>query len=209
MSIAYALDFAEEPTDAWIAVPILEGRGADRLRRKWAKKYAELHCALVGDCPRDKAHKVQVKELARMLEGLSEQFPQKIPMQHLFAYLPDLRRGIVPFFFYAARWEGELEEALDTLVQRGEPGAVQAPQIVDFTTDNLGKGRRSVRHFVHKGSQVPCVSVNYGWRVDSLGIDLSMRTVSDDVGWVTANIDAFDAFARSLKVVHPDNAPHR
>lgn len=39
----------------------------------------------------------------------------------------------------------------------------------------------------------------------SYGIDLSMRTVSDDLGWVSANIDAFDTFARSLKVVHPND----
>ncbi|MFD3422469.1 hypothetical protein [Streptomyces decoyicus] len=57
--------------------------------------------------------------------------------------------------------------------------------------------------FVPKGAEALCMSVNYGWRVESYGIDLSMRTVSDDLGWVSANVDAFDAFARSPKVVHP------
>ncbi|MFI9026198.1 hypothetical protein [Streptomyces sp. NPDC053560] len=203
MSIPYALDFTEAPADGWIAVPILEGRGADRQRRKWAKKSAELHCALVGDGgPRDKS---QEKELARMLEGFSEQFPQRIPMQHLFAYAPDLRRDLVPFFFYAADSQGPVDQALDTLVQRNEPGAAQDPQIVDFTTDNLGKGLRSIRHFVPKGAEALCMSVNYGWRVESHGIDLSMRTISDDLGWVSANIEAFDEFARNLKVVDPSD----
>ncbi|MGP3999144.1 hypothetical protein [Streptomyces sp. 8N706] len=202
MSIPYALDFTEGTVpDAWIPLPILEGNGADRKRRKWVKKYAELHWKL-HDGPRDKA---QLKELARMLEGIAEQFPQKIPMQYLFAYVPDLRREPLPFFFYATASEGPAEQILDTLVQRNQPGAVQDPQIVDFTTDNLGKGLRSVRHFVPKGGEALCMSVNYGWRVDSYGIDLSMRTVSDDLGWASANIDAFDAFARSLKVVHPND----
>ncbi|MFE1763009.1 hypothetical protein ACFW81_02120 [Streptomyces angustmyceticus] len=201
MSIPYALDFTEEPApEAWLAIPILEGRGAGRQRRKWAKKCAELRWELEPEGPRDKS---QVKELARMLEGFSEQFPQQIPMQHMFVYAPDLGRGLVPFFFYAAGSDGPLEQALDVLVQRNEPGAAQDPQIVDFTTDNLGKGRRSIRHFVPKGGEALCMSVNYGWRVESYGIDLSMRTISDDLGWVSANIDAFDAFARSLKVVHP------
>ncbi|MEW1753840.1 hypothetical protein ACIQU1_32790 [Streptomyces angustmyceticus] len=203
MSIPYALDFTEEPaSEAWLAIPILEGRGAGRQRRKWAKKCAELRWELEPEGPRDKS---QVKEFARMLEGFSEQFPQQIPMQHMFVYAPDLGRGLVPFFFYAAGSDGPLEQALDVLVQRNEPGAAQDPQIVDFTTDNLGKGRRSIRHFVPKGGEALCMSVNYGWRVESYGIDLSMRTVSDDLGWVSANIDAFDAFARSLKVVHPED----
>ncbi|MGI5468444.1 hypothetical protein [Streptomyces sp. CA-132043] len=201
MAIPYAIDFTDERlVDEWVAVPILEGRGAGRLRRKWAKKYAELHWRL-HDGGRDKA---QVKELARILEGISEQFPQKIPMQHLFAYLPGARTDPLPFFFYAVESEGPVGPLLDTLVQRNEPGAVRDPQIVDFATDNLGQGLRSIRHFVPKGSETPCVSVNYGWRVDSYGIDLSMRTVSDDIDWVSANVDAFDAFARSMKVVHPD-----
>ncbi|MER7398444.1 hypothetical protein ABT381_23390 [Streptomyces sp. NPDC000151] len=197
--LQYGLDFTEELADGWIAVPILEGRGAARTRRKWAKNFAELHCILLtGD---ERLNKAQVKEFARILEGLSEQLPQKIPMQHLFAYAPDLHRAPLPFFFYAAESTGPVEPVLDTLVQRHEPGALQAPHIVDFSTDNLGKGLRSVRRFVHEGSGVPCMSVNYGWRVDSLGIDLSLRTVSDDIEWVSANIDAFDDFARSLYVI--------
>ncbi|NUP14531.1 MAG: hypothetical protein HOZ81_00165 [Streptomyces sp.] len=203
MSIPYALDFTEDPApEAWLAIPILDGRGVDRQRRKWAKKCAELRWALEAEGPRDKS---QVKSLARMLEGLSEQFPQKIPMQHLFAYLPDLRRDLLPFFFYAAPSTGPVEQVLDTLVQRNEPGAAQDPHIVDFTTDNLGKGLRSIRHFVPKGGEALCMSVNYGWRVDSYGIDLSMRTISDDIGWMSANIEAFDAFARSLRVGHPND----
>ncbi|WP_052865665.1 hypothetical protein [Streptomyces niger] len=202
MSTTYALDFTEDPADGWIAVPILEGRGAGRQRRKWAKKYAELHCALLVDGVRDKT---QEKELARVLAGISEQYPQRIPMQFLFAYAPDLRRQLVPFFCYATASQGPVDQVLDTLVQRDEPGAVQGPEIVDFTTDNLGKGRRSVRRFVPSGGESLGISVNYGWRVDPYGIDLSLRTVSDDIEWVSANIDAFDAFARNLKVVHPDD----
>ncbi|MGW7024299.1 hypothetical protein ACWGGS_33845 [Streptomyces decoyicus] len=203
MSTPYALDFTEEPApEAWIAVPVLEGRGAGRQRRKWAKKCAELRWALEDEGPRDKS---QVKQLARMLEGFSERFPQKIPMHYMFLYAPDLRRDLVPFFFYAARSEGPVEPVLDALVQRNEPGAAQDPHIEDFTTDNLGRGLRSIRHFVPKGGEALGMSVNYGWRVESYGIDLSMRTVSDDLGWVSANIDAFDAFARSLKVVHPND----
>ncbi|MET8677863.1 hypothetical protein ABZW18_09785 [Streptomyces sp. NPDC004647] len=146
-----------------------------------------------------------MKELARWLEGFSEKLPQRTPMQHLFAYAPDLSMEPLPFFFYAARSEGPVEQILDTLVRRNEPGAVQNPQVVDFTTDNLGKGLRSIRHYVPKGGEALCVSVNYGWRVDSYGVDLSMRTVSDNLGWVSANIDAFDEFARRLKVVHPND----
>ncbi|WP_329174993.1 hypothetical protein OG754_19380 [Streptomyces decoyicus] len=204
MTLRYSLDFSEDPApEAWIAVPILEGRGADRQRRKWAKKCAELRWALEDGGPRDKS---QVKELARWLEGFSERLPQRTPMQHLFAYAPDLRKELLPFFFYAAQSEGPVEPVLDTLVRRNQPGAAQDPQIVDFTTDNLGKGMRSICHFVPKGGEALCMSVNYGWRVDSCGIDLSMRTVSDNIGWMSANIDAFDEFARLLKViVHPND----
>ncbi|WP_306320765.1 MULTISPECIES: hypothetical protein [unclassified Streptomyces] len=200
MSISYGLDFADEDLlDAWLAVPILEGRGAGRTRRKWAKTVSALHCALLSGA--EGRSKAQVKEYARVLERISEQFPQRIPMQHLFAYAPDLDRTPLPFFFYAVESAGPVEPVLDALVQRNEPGAMQDPHIVDFSTESLGRGLRSVRRFVHKASGAPGISVNYGWRVDSLGIDLSLRTVSDEIDWVSANIGAFDAFVRNLRLV--------
>ncbi|WP_419996883.1 hypothetical protein [Streptomyces boninensis] len=202
MSIPYALDFTEDPApEAWLAIPVIDGKGADRQRRKWAKKTAELRWALAEEGPRDKN---DVKWLASVLEGFSEQFPAKIPMQYLFAYAPDLRRPILPFFVYAVESGGPVDDVLDEIVQRNEPGAAQDPEIVEFSTDNLGKGRRSIRYFVPKGGEALLMSVNYGWRVDSHGLDLSLRTVADDLGWVTANVDAFDEFARRLKVVHPN-----
>lgn len=88
-------------------------------------------------------------------------------------------------------------------MQRHEPGTVQPPEVVDFTTDNLSQGLQSRRIFMSEGMNSPCCSVNYGWRVESYGIDLSMRTVSEEIDWTTANVAEFDKFARLMKVVDP------
>ncbi|MFJ2832686.1 hypothetical protein ACIPC1_34910 [Streptomyces sp. NPDC087263] len=42
------------------------------------------------------------------------------------------------------------------------------------------------------------MSLNFAWRSEDFGIDLSLRTVADDPGWRAAHLDEVDDFARSL-----------
>ncbi|MET9733901.1 hypothetical protein ABZZ79_25575 [Streptomyces sp. NPDC006458] len=100
--------------------------------------------------------------------------------------------------------EGETESTLAELVQKNTPGALQEPEVSDFDTE-LGRGMRSVRYFVSPKAGEICCSVNYAWRIESLGIDVVLRTISDNIGWITANTDEFDTFARSLSVLAPQD----
>ncbi|MET8447731.1 hypothetical protein [Streptomyces sp. NPDC005209] len=42
------------------------------------------------------------------------------------------------------------------------------------------------------------VSLHYRWWLEDLGLYASLRTVTDDIGWLTSLIDDWDEFARSI-----------
>ncbi|WP_409059058.1 hypothetical protein [Streptomyces sp. SYP-A7185] len=197
MNVTFSLDSDSDPT-VWPAMPVLgEGRGAARERKKWARRTSDLLWALVDDEPVDKK---QVKMLAFELDSAAELIPRTIPVHQIFLYVPDPRREFLTFLVHAGPSEGDVESKLDELVQKDEPGAAQEPEVVDFDTERLGRGKRSIRFFVAAKAGAMCCSVNYAWRIESLGIDVIVRTVGEDIGWITANIDEFDDFARSLFV---------
>ncbi|QEU92578.1 hypothetical protein [Streptomyces kanamyceticus] len=197
MTVTFSLDTDSDAT-VWPAMPILgEGRGAARDRKKWARRTSELLWALVDDEPVDKK---QVKMLAYELDSVAEQLPRTVPVHQVFLYVPDPRREFLTFLVHAGPSEGDVDATLDELVQKNEPGAAQDPEVIDFDTTHLGRGKRSIRYFVAAKAEAMCVSVNYAWRIESLGIDVIVRTLGEDIGWITANIDEFDEFARSLFV---------
>ncbi|MFF0204147.1 hypothetical protein [Streptomyces sp. NPDC005017] len=199
MNIQFALDTDSDPT-VWLGLPLLDGRGAGRERRKWARRAAEVVWGLAEEGP---AGKDEVKVLARQLEATAELLPQTLPVHQAFVYLPDPRRDFLTFVVHIDVSEGETESTLAQLVQKDTPGALQDPEVVDFDTE-LGRGMRSVRYFVSAKAGEICCSVNYAWRVEPLGIDVVLRSISDNVGWITANVEEFDAFAHSLSVLAPE-----
>lgn len=200
MKIQFALDTDSDPT-VWLGMPILNGWGASRERKKWARRTSELVWSLTDQAAEGKE---DVKELARQLEATAELLPQTVPAHQVFLYIPDPRREFLKFLVHIDASEGDVESTLSDLVQKNAPGAIQDPEVIDFDTESLGRGMRSVRYFVSPKAGSVCCSVNYAWRIESLGIDLVLRTISENVGWITANIEEFDAFARSLSVMEQD-----
>ncbi|MEU6995602.1 hypothetical protein ABZ953_33720 [Streptomyces sp. NPDC046465] len=195
MTVAFSLDTDSDAT-IWLAMPILgEGRRAARERKKWARRISELLWGLVDDEPVDKK---QVKMLAFELDSAAELIPKTVPVHQIFLYVPDPRREFLTFLVHAGPSEGDVDTTLDELVQKNEPGAAQDPEVIDFDTERLGRGKRSIRYFVAAKAEAMCCSVNYAWRLESLGIDVIVRTLGEDIGWITSNIEEFDAFARSL-----------
>ncbi|MFI8927924.1 hypothetical protein ACIG3E_09650 [Streptomyces sp. NPDC053474] len=195
MTVIFSLDTDSDAT-VWPAMPVLEGRNAARARKKWARRTSELLWSLVDE----PFEKKQVKMLAYELESTAELVPQKIPVHQVFLYVPDPRRDFLTFLVHAGPSTGDVDATLAALVQKDEPGAVQDPEVMDFDTERLGRGMRSIRYFVSDKAQAMCCSVNYAWRLESLGIDVIVRTLSEDIGWITSHIDEFDEFARSLFV---------
>ncbi|MFF8655434.1 hypothetical protein [Streptomyces huasconensis] len=197
MNVTFSLDTDSDAT-VWLAMPILgDGWGPARKRKKWARRTSELLWALVDDEPVDEK---QVKMLAFELESTAELLPRTIPVHQVFLYVPDPRREFLTFLVHAGPSEGDVDATLDELVQKNEPGAAQKPEVIDFDTERLGRGKRSIRYFVAAKAEALCCSVNYAWRIESLGIDVIVRTLGEDIGWITSNIDEFDDFARSLFV---------
>ncbi|MBW5422621.1 hypothetical protein GKQ77_13790 [Streptomyces sp. BG9H] len=196
MTVIFSLDTDSDAT-VWPAMPVLgNGWGAARRRKKWARRTSELLWALVDDEPDDKEK--EVKMLAFELDSVAELLPQTVSVHQVFLYVPDPRREFLTFLVHAGPSEGDVEETLDELVQKDEPGAMREPEVIDFDTERLGRGKRSIRYFVAAKAEAMCVSVNYAWRLESLGIDVIVRTLGEDIGWITSNIDEFDDFARSL-----------
>lgn len=195
MNVTFSLDTDSDAT-VWPAMPVLgDGWRADRKRKKWARRTSELLWALVDDEPVDDK---QVKMLAFELDSAAELIPKTIPVHQIFLYVPDPRREFLTFLVHAGPSEGDVDATLDELVQKNEPGALEAPEVIDFDTERLGRGKRSVRRFFAAKADAVCCSVNYAWRLEPLGIDVIVRTLSEDIGWITSNVDEFDDFARSL-----------
>ncbi|MFJ6084351.1 hypothetical protein ACIQI8_23400 [Streptomyces sp. NPDC092369] len=197
MKIRFALDTDSDPT-IWLGLPIVDGRGASRERKKWARRSSELLWSLADGAAAEKA---DVKRLAGQREAACELLPETVPVHQAFIFVPDPRRDFLMFVTHLAASEGATESVLPELVQKDAPGAIQDPEVIDFDTDRLGRGTRSIRYFESAKAEAVCCSVNYAWRIESHGVDLILRTVSDNLGWVTANIDEFDEFARSLWVL--------
>ncbi|MEU5895943.1 hypothetical protein [Streptomyces venezuelae] len=197
MTVTFSLDSDSDAT-VWLAMPLLgDGRGVARERKKWARRTSELLWSLVDDEPVDKK---QVKMLAFELDSVAEQLPRTVSVHQVFLYVPDPRREFLTFLVHAGPSEDDVDATLDELVQKDAPGAVQDPEVIDFDTERLGRGKRSIRYFVASEAGAMCCSVNYAWRLEPLGIDVIVRTVGEDIGWITSNIDEFDEFARSLFV---------
>ncbi|MEV5979837.1 hypothetical protein [Streptomyces sp. NPDC052114] len=200
MTVAFSLDTDSDAT-VWLGMPVLgEGLLAARRRKKWARRTSELLWALVDDEPVDAK---QVKSLTHELETTAEAIPRTVPVHQLFLYVPDPRQDFLILLVHAGPSEGAVDTTLDELVQKNEPGAARPPEVIDFDTERLGRGKRSIRHFYASKAEAMCCSVNYAWRIESLGIDVIVRTVGEEVERITSSIADFDAFARSL-FVNPD-----
>jgi hypothetical protein len=121
----------------------------------------------------------------------------RIPAHQVFLYGGDPRR--VPQPFYALLMQGEgagRKSDLRTLVQATEEGAVRPPDVTAFDSDRIGEGLRCLRYFSDDAGLG--VSLNYGWWSEELQIYASVRTVTDELGWLGLNMDIFDEFARSI-----------
>ncbi|MGW2228075.1 hypothetical protein [Streptomyces formicae] len=82
--------------------------------------------------------------LAHELDSVAEQLPRTVPVHQVFLYVPDPRREFLTFLVHAGPSEGDVDAPLDELVQKNEPGAAQDPEVIDFDTDRLGRGKRSM-----------------------------------------------------------------
>ncbi|GAB2876688.1 hypothetical protein GCM10027074_50930 [Streptomyces deserti] len=120
-----------------------------------------------------------------------------VPAHQAFLYGGDPRRIPQPFYALVVQPEGEdRESGLLTIVQASEENPVRPPDVVEFDSDRMGRGLRCLRYFGEEGS--PAVSLNYGWWSEEHQVYASVRTVSTEINWLTANIGIFDGFARSI-----------
>ncbi len=67
---------------------------------------------------------------------------------------------------------------------------------MEFDSDRIGSGLRCLRYFGDEDGLG--VSLNYGWWSEEHQMYASIRTVTDEVGWLATNLDVFDDFARSI-----------
>ncbi|TPQ22076.1 hypothetical protein [Streptomyces sporangiiformans] len=136
--------------------------------------------------------------LANQFLQLIEAHPNpKIPADQIFLYGGDPRRIPQPFYALAMQSDGEDREAgLRTIVQATEENPVRPPDVGAFDSERIGQGLRCLRYFGDPGDLA--VSLNYGWWSEEHQVYASVRTVTDEVGWLATNLDIFDDFARSI-----------
>ncbi|PGH48871.1 hypothetical protein [Streptomyces sp. Ru87] len=179
--------------EEWLLMPLRWDSVQER--NDWAQGNAELLWRLHKKRPKRR----DVRALAVRLDMLAEGIPGTIPAQQVFLYAPD-PRGL-PQAFYALYFpaEGDRMESLMTAVQANEASPVRPVEVDMFSTDRLGQGLRSLRYWKTQDNEL-AVSLNFAWRLERFGFDLSVRTVAFDPGWLAAHLDECDDFIRTLWV---------
>ncbi|MFI1441504.1 hypothetical protein [Streptomyces fructofermentans] len=194
--------FLETDSDPleWLLMP-LRWNGADE-RQEWAAKNADMLWRLREKRPKRR----EVRALAKRLDMLAEGIPGRIPAHQVFLYAPDPRRTPLAFFALTAPAEGDRDTVLREVVQADRESPVRPTEVDAFTTERLGEGLRSLRYWGSREGAL-MMSLNFAWRAEQFGVDLSVRTVADDPGWLAAHLDEVDAFARSLWLADAPEGP--
>ncbi|GGS88868.1 hypothetical protein [Streptomyces violaceus] len=128
---------------------------------------------------------------------LAEAHPiPNVPAHQAFVYGGAPGRVPQPFYALAGQSEGkDRETELRMMVQATGDHPVRRPDISEFHSDRLGRGLRCLRYFGDSGVYA---SLNYGWWSDEHQVYATVRTVSTELDWLTANMGIFDDFARSI-----------
>lgn len=128
---------------------------------------------------------------------LAEAHPlPNVPAHQAFLYGGDPRRIPQPVYALAAQSEGpDRESELRMMVQATAEHPIRPPDVTEFHSDRLGRGLRCIRYFGDNGRSL---SLNYGWWSAEYQVYATVRTVSTEPEWLTANMGVFDDFARSV-----------
>ncbi|QQM42692.1 hypothetical protein [Streptomyces liliifuscus] len=184
------LETDSDPTE-WLLMP-LRWDSVDE-RQNWAQKNADMLWRLRETRPKRR----EIRALAKRLDMLAEGIPGRVPAHQVFLYAPDPRRIPLAFFALTVPSEGDRTRQLREAVQADLDSAVRPTEVDTFTTERLGDGLRSLRYWGSREGAL-MMSLNLAWRLEDFGVDLSVRTVADDPGWLAAHLDEVDTFARSL-----------
>ncbi|GAA2607973.1 hypothetical protein GCM10010304_68550 [Streptomyces roseoviolaceus] len=119
-----------------------------------------------------------------------------VPAHQAFVYGSAPGRVPQPFYALAGQSEGKDQETeLRMMVQATGDHPVRRPDVSEFHSDRLGRGLRCLRYFGDNGGYG---SLNYGWWSEEHQVYATVRTVSTELDWLTANMGLFDDFARSI-----------
>ncbi|MFD9326422.1 hypothetical protein [Streptomyces sp. NPDC060065] len=184
------LETDSDPTE-WLLMP-LRWDSVDE-RQEWAQKSADMLWRLREKRPKRR----EIRALATRLDMLAEGIPGRVPAHQVFLYAPDPRRIPLAFYALTVPVEGDRVAKLREAVQADQESPVRPVEVDTFTTERLGEGLRSLRYWGSREGAL-MMSLNFAWRSDVFGVDLSLRTVADDPGWLAAHLDEVDDFARSL-----------
>ncbi|WAU79081.1 hypothetical protein O1Q96_04525 [Streptomyces sp. Qhu-G9] len=194
------LETDSDPTE-WLLMP-LRWDSTDE-RQDWAQKNAEMLWRLREKRPKRR----EIRALAKRLDMLAEGIPGRVPAHQVFLYAPDPRRIPLAFFALSVPAEGDRTTQLREAVQADRDSPVRPTEVDTFTTERLGEGLRSLRYWGSREGAL-MMSLNFAWRSEEFGVDLSVRTVADDPGWLAAHLDEADVFARSLWLTKtPEGSP--
>ncbi|WP_328495769.1 hypothetical protein OHS59_25815 [Streptomyces sp. NBC_00414] len=194
------LETDSDPTE-WLLMP-LKWDSVDE-RQDWAQKNADMLWRLREKRPKRR----EIRALAKRLDMLAEGIPGRVPAHQVFLYAKDPRRVPLAFYALTVPAEGDRVTQLREAVQADRDSPVRPTEVDMFTTERLGDGLRSLRYWGSREGAL-MMSLNFAWRSEEFGVDLSVRTVADDPGWLAAHLDEVDVFARSLWLTAaPEGSP--
>lgn len=178
-----------DPTE-WLLLPAQWNSESER--DDWAQGSAEMLWRAHGRRPKRRERKSLAVRLSQIAEGL----PKALFAHHIFLYMPDPLR--MPVVLYAVKIpiEGD-RSSRQREGCRADETTIQSAEVEKFSTERLGAGLSSLCYWTSSDGDL-MASRNYAWRCEEFGIDLWLRSVSVDPGWLTANVDEMDDFARGI-----------
>ncbi|MGP3979268.1 hypothetical protein ACTWQF_35715 [Streptomyces sp. 8N114] len=174
----------------WFPMPL--GEEHDDWRKDWAEECARAMLLTHGDRPKRR----RVRKLRDWLVEFSKMF-SSFPAHYAFLFAPN--PGTAPHQAFAALGasEGDRQTELRTIVRGNAKELLDPFEPELFPGGRLGEGMRAVNRWKDEEAG-PMISVRYGWRVEESAVDVAFYVIGDDMDFMTAHLDDFDAYARSL-----------
>lgn len=135
--------------------------------------------------------------LQSSLEGLARSIG---PAEYRFVYFVDPVRTLSFLSLYEI--PRQEHESYDSLLGLGDPASIRTPKVVEFISEGLGRGRKSLR-FVESGERRDITAVaHWVWRLDDR--DIAVIAAGHNIAEFDMLQHEFDEFSRSISRADDD-----
>jgi hypothetical protein len=192
--------WARATYDKRIWVPCPRGLPEGWDHERWAGEFSAAWWALAG-LPHGESDLTKLATLLDHIYVSTWGQDAEIPCHLAYIHLPDPRMLPMPVYLAVLQALDEKDTELRRLTQADDPAVIEPPIAEEFTTDNLGRGLRVLRHWQGDDDGEVDAGLSYAWRSERYETDLRLFTATSDLGRLQQAIPDIDELARQIVVV--------